>query len=65
MTPPLLKKEIETLLRDRLAFTSEIELVPAGTLPKYEFKAQVFEKTYESDRRIKRARGTEVCIPAR
>jgi phenylacetate-CoA ligase len=47
MTPPLLKKEIETLLRDRLAFTSEIELVPAGTLPKYEFKAQIFEKTYE------------------
>jgi hypothetical protein len=21
--------------------------VPAGTLPKYEFKAQIFEKTYE------------------
>ena len=47
MTPPLLKKEIETLLRDRLAFTSEIELVPAGTLPTYELKAQIFEKTYE------------------
>ena len=41
-----LKFEIETLLREKLIFSSEVELVPPGTLPKYEYKAQLVEKTY-------------------
>jgi hypothetical protein len=65
MTPPLLKKEIETLLRDRLAFTSEIGFVPARTLPKYELRPRFLRRPMKSDRRIKRGRGTEICIPAR
>ena len=42
-----LKKEIETLLREKLIFSSNVELVPPGTLPKYEYKAQLVERTYE------------------
>ena len=43
----ILKKEIEALLRNRLTFSSDIELLPSGSLPRYEFKAQLFEKVYE------------------
>ena len=39
-----LKKEIETLLRDRLAFSSHVELVSPGSLPKYEFKAPLLRE---------------------
>jgi phenylacetate-CoA ligase len=42
-----LKMDIEKLLRDKLIFTSDVELVPPGSLPKYEYKAQLVEKTYE------------------
>ena len=42
-----LKKEIETLLREKLIFSAQVELVPPGTLPKYEYKAKLVEKTYE------------------
>lgn len=41
-----LKAQIETLLREKLIFTAHVELVPPGTLPKYEYKAKlVHEKT--------------------
>jgi len=43
----LLKSGIEKLLREKLIFSSHIELVPQGTLPKYEYKARLVEKTYE------------------
>ena len=42
-----LKSEIEQLLREKLIFSSSVELVPPGTLPKYEYKARLVEKTYE------------------
>jgi phenylacetate-CoA ligase len=42
-----LKKEIETLLSDKRIFSARVELVPPGTLPKYEYKAKLVEKTYE------------------
>jgi phenylacetate-CoA ligase len=45
--PGLLKSDIEKLLREKLIFSSNVELVPPGTLPKYEYKAQLIEKTYE------------------
>lgn len=43
----VLKWDVENLLREKLIFSSAVELVPAGTLPKYEYKAQLVEKTYE------------------
>ena len=42
-----LKSEIEQLLREKLIFSSKVELVPSGTLPKYEYKARLVEKIYE------------------
>lgn len=36
-----LKKEIELTLRSKLTFTADIELVPKGTLPRYEMKAKL------------------------
>ena len=41
------KKEIETLLREKLIFSAQVELVLPGTLLKYEYKAKLVEKTYE------------------
>ena len=43
-----LKNEIEKLLREKLIFSSDVELVPPGTLPKYEYKAKLVEKGYET-----------------
>jgi phenylacetate-CoA ligase len=42
-----LKKKIEALLREKLIFSSDVELVPPNTLPKFEYKAKLVEKTYE------------------
>lgn len=42
-----LKKKIESLLREKLIFSSDVELVPSNTLPKFEYKAKLVEKTYE------------------
>ena len=42
-----LKSGIEQLLREKLIFPSQVDLVPPGTLPKYEYKARLIEKTYE------------------
>jgi phenylacetate-CoA ligase len=39
-----LKKDIERRLREKLIFASEVELVPPGTLPKFEYKAKLVEK---------------------
>ncbi len=38
------KNEIEGLLRSKLTFTAEVELVPAGSLPRYEMKAQLIDR---------------------
>ena len=42
-----LKKEIEGALHDKLLFGPAVELVPEGTLPRYEMKAKLIRKLYE------------------
>ena len=42
-----LKKELEGILRDRLVFRADVELVPEGTLPRFEMKANYIRKLYE------------------
>jgi len=42
-----LKKELEKVLRDKLVFRADVELVPEGTLPRYEMKAKYIRKLYE------------------
>jgi len=42
-----LKKTIENTLRDKQIFRANIELVPADTLPKYEYKAKLVRKVWE------------------
>ncbi len=46
--PPIveLKHEIEATLRDKLIFSADVELVPPGTLPRYEMKARLVHKAY-------------------
>ena len=39
-----LKREIETILRDKLIFSAAVELAPPGTLPRYEMKAQLVRR---------------------
>lgn len=41
-----LKLNIEDSLRDSLIFRAEVELVPEGTLPRYEYKAKLVRKHY-------------------
>ena len=41
-----LKTKTEGLLREKLVFKAEVELVPPGTLPKYEYKAKLAVKAY-------------------
>ena len=42
-----LKKELEGILRDRLVFRADVELVSEGTLPRFEMKANYIRKLYE------------------
>jgi phenylacetate-CoA ligase len=42
-----LKNEIERLIREKLIFRADVELVPPDSLPKYEYKAKPVRKLYE------------------
>jgi len=42
-----LKKEIESKIKSVLTVSSSIELVPPGTLPRFEMKGQLIKKLYE------------------
>jgi phenylacetate-CoA ligase len=42
-----LKKEIEAKIRSVLTVSSSVELVPPGTLPRFEMKGQLVKKLYE------------------
>ena len=42
-----IKKDIENSVREKLIFSSSVELVPPGTLPKFEYKAKLVEHAYE------------------
>ena len=41
-----LKKECEERIREKLIFTSNVELVPVGTLPRYEMKSKLVRKLW-------------------
>ena len=43
----LLRGQVEELLREKLIFQAKVELVPEGTLPRFEMKAQLIKKLYE------------------
>ena len=42
-----LKQELEGLIRDKLIFRADIEMVPPDALPKFEYKAKLVRKHYE------------------
>jgi phenylacetate-CoA ligase len=44
-----LKKELETALREKLIFRADVELVPEGTLPRFEMKAKLIRKLFEGE----------------
>jgi len=44
-----LKKALETTLRDKLVFRADVELVPEGTLPRFEMKAKLVKKLYDGE----------------
>ncbi|MBL7211840.1 MAG: phenylacetate--CoA ligase family protein [Desulfobacteraceae bacterium] len=44
-----LKKELETVLRNKLVFRADVELVPDGTLPRFEMKAKLIRELYKGE----------------
>ena len=42
-----LKSELESALREKLVFRAQVQLVPEGTLPRYEYKGKLIRKLYE------------------
>ncbi|RLA87399.1 MAG: hypothetical protein DRG34_05560 [Deltaproteobacteria bacterium] len=44
-----LKKDLENTLREKLVFRADVELVPEGTLPRYEMKTKLIKKLYEKE----------------
>jgi phenylacetate-CoA ligase len=42
-----LKRELEAMIRDKLIVQADVELVPAGTLPRFEMKAQLLRHLYQ------------------
>ena len=44
-----LKKALEAVLREKLVFRGDVELVPEGTLPRFEMKAKLVRKLYEGE----------------
>jgi phenylacetate-CoA ligase len=44
-----LKKELEAMLREKLVFRADVELVPEETLPRFEMKAKLIRKLYEGE----------------
>jgi len=42
-----LKQKIEALIREKLIFRTDVELVAPNSLPKFEYKAKLVRKLYE------------------
>lgn len=42
-----LKADLESALREKLVFRAQVQLVPEGTLPRYEYKGKLIRKLYE------------------
>jgi len=43
-----LKRELEQVIRDKLVVRAEVELVPPGTLPRFEMKSQPLKHVYDN-----------------
>jgi len=41
---PALKRDVEEQLREKLIFTADVDLLPPGTLPRFEMKAQLIKR---------------------
>jgi len=48
-----LEIDIEILIREKLVFRSNMELVPEGSLPRFEYKGKLVRKLYEGKGQIK------------
>ena len=48
-----MKTDIEKLIREKLVFRSNVELVPEGSLPRFEYKGKLVRKLYEGKGQIK------------
>lgn len=46
---PQLKDELEHVLREKLVFRADVQLVPRGTLPRFEMKAKLIRKLYDGE----------------
>ncbi|MDP6178470.1 MAG: hypothetical protein QGG48_01105 [Desulfatiglandales bacterium] len=46
-----LKEELQSLIREKLLFRANVELVPADSLPKYEYKAKLVRKIYDEEKK--------------
>jgi phenylacetate-CoA ligase len=44
-----LSAELERRVRDRLVVSARVELVPPGTLPRFEMKAKLVRELYAED----------------
>ena len=44
-----LKRELEQLIREKLIVRAAVELVPPGTLPRFEMKSQLLRRAYEEN----------------
>jgi phenylacetate-CoA ligase len=44
-----LKKDLENALREKLVFRADVELVPEGTLPRYEMKTKLIKNLFEEE----------------
>jgi phenylacetate-CoA ligase len=44
-----LKHELEEILREKLVFRADVQLVPEGTLPRFEMKAKLVRKVYAGE----------------
>ncbi len=44
-----LKRDLEATLRDKLVFRADVELVPDGTLPRFEMKAKLIRELYKGE----------------
>jgi len=44
-----LKRDVEATLRDKLVFRADVELVPDGTLPRFEMKAKLIRELYKGE----------------
>jgi phenylacetate-CoA ligase len=45
----ILKKDLENTLREKLVFRADVELVPEGTLPRYEMKTKLIKNLFEEN----------------